>query len=924
MEIFVRSALAIVVIAGFGLGCAERAMANRDSLLAFRQRVADSLNAALQREDSLVLMPGGLAFLNRFGVCDTLDTLPVRFSFNESEQTFRIKVRRREAYQIDLESNDHALVRDINFYLNRIWGLNLATIPGLSKTDLFAGIACGADTVDQPYVIMSDTALPWDSAYRVLVHHLIDSISGRSVLLANSYWINGVLCSGSAIHQFYTTINLQQRMYPAYVLSRGFDSSVYVIPPDFHLVHGGLHVIVRAKPVLQYEGESCDDSTLGGFYFTENQASTHAWLYVTLLETTTMCNLERTHLLGSHQELIDSMWFTVPFTAQIARFELNSNGMMHLKSMLHSSSVFSCDSSTILPLFLLVDPDDGPEDCIETFCLGGEFVIDTIYGALQYMAPGGSGCGAQWNPQPVYCIGFCDSLPPPKFCLEGVISATAYQYSQEWPYDSTEFATGLAGENGFERGTLGRWRVSDSYVYSTPIIAATAYDDTSQRIYRDAGVFSDALQMFVHGHKELNDTTRWIRTDTVTAYSPNGEPVEETNALWIPSSARFGHQGSVPVMVARNASYGTIDFESFEESGAYPDNRARPGHAGSWSYRLPMTSEDSDTLVSVVVDARVAEHGLLLRYWVRTTYNGGSVGESGYLYPAQIWSDVLDDTLAGPVPTRIAQTGAWSLYEKRIESLDSASIGQRLDIRFRNATGADTVWIDDIRIEPIEAASTCNVYDAATLRLVCAFDDQHFGVHYQYNGEGKLTRMLRETERGRRTVTEAQYHVPLVSPNDTTVFAGATRPDAPYARAYQPPRLRFDGGGGGDLLGANPVSGSLLHFTLTPEGEKISVMGSRPMTWEEFKAMDLPAIHGLRLPRIEKLRFVSELGSLDERIARLDELETTIEDPSARANLAKTRTRLETERRKLLERAGVSDEEAERVREEMATMKYAQ
>ena len=281
----------------------------------------------------------------------------------------------------------------------------------------------------------------------------------------------------------------------------------------------------------------------------------------------------------------------------------------------------------------------------------------------------------------------------------------------------------------------------------------------------------------------------------------------------------------------------------------------------------------------------------------------------------------MSDTLSGPIPVRIAQTGAWSLYEKRIESLESATIGERLDIRFRNATGADTVWIDDIRIEPIEAASSCHVYDAGTLRLVCTFDDQHFGVYYQYNGEGKLTRMLRETERGRRTVKEAQYHVPLVARNDTTVFAGATRPDASYARAYQPPRLRFGGAGGSDLLGTNPMGGSLLQLTLTPEGEKISVMGSRPMTWEEFRSMDLPAIHALRLPRVEKLRLVSELGSLDDRIAGLQEMEATVEDPSARANLATTRARLERERRTLLERAGVSEAEAERVRAEMGRMK---
>ncbi len=79
-----------------------------------------------------------------------------------------------------------------------------------------------------------------------------------------------------------------------------------------------------------------------------------------------------------------------------------------------------------------------------------------------------------------------------------------------------------------------------------------------------------------------------------------------------------------------------------------------------------------------------------------------------------------------------------------------------------NSPDVNNVWLDDIRIQPLDAQMTAYVYDTATLRLLTSFDDQHFGLYYQYNGEGKLVRKLFETERGMKTIQETQYHIPLI------------------------------------------------------------------------------------------------------------------------------------------------------------------
>ena len=52
------------------------------------------------------------------------------------------------------------------------------------------------------------------------------------------------------------------------------------------------------------------------------------------------------------------------------------------------------------------------------------------------------------------------------------------------------------------------------------------------------------------------------------------------------------------------------------------------------------------------------------------------------------------------------------------------------------------------------------MYDVKSLRLLTLFDDQHFGLYYQYNSEGQLVRKLIETERGLKVITETQYNTP--------------------------------------------------------------------------------------------------------------------------------------------------------------------
>jgi hypothetical protein len=67
----------------------------------------------------------------------------------------------------------------------------------------------------------------------------------------------------------------------------------------------------------------------------------------------------------------------------------------------------------------------------------------------------------------------------------------------------------------------------------------------------------------------FNGTTlsnaNWQLVSQVTKTSPNGEALEEKNALGIYSSARYGYHKNLPTIVGQNAQYNNLVFESFED-----------------------------------------------------------------------------------------------------------------------------------------------------------------------------------------------------------------------------------------------------------------------------------------------------------------------------------------------------------------------
>lgn len=79
-----------------------------------------------------------------------------------------------------------------------------------------------------------------------------------------------------------------------------------------------------------------------------------------------------------------------------------------------------------------------------------------------------------------------------------------------------------------------------------------------------------------------------------------------------------------------------------------------------------------------------------------------------------------------------------------------------IEISLVNNSGSVPVYFDDVRIHPIDGSMKSFVYDPETFRLMSELDENNFSTFYEYDNEGGLIRVKKETSRGIKTIQETR------------------------------------------------------------------------------------------------------------------------------------------------------------------------
>ena len=163
---------------------------------------------------------------------------------------------------------------------------------------------------------------------------------------------------------------------------------------------------------------------------------------------------------------------------------------------------------------------------------------------------------------------------------------------------------------------------------------------------------------------------------------------------------------------------------------------------------------------------QIDEAGLSIRIWVKKRpYSSSSTDiDLGSAFHLE-----LDDYYTTPISGTfniLAKTGEWSLLECTVNDFSTFTIGNEfvpVIMLTRPLTSVSPylpfidVYVDDIRVQPVDAQMACHIFDRDNLTLLATLNDQHFASLYQYDAEGRLVRKLAETERGVVTLEESHY-----------------------------------------------------------------------------------------------------------------------------------------------------------------------
>jgi hypothetical protein len=361
--------------------------------------------------------------------------------------------------------------------------------------------------------------------------------------------------------------------------------------------------------------------------------------------------------------------------------------------------------------------------------------------------------------------------------------------------------------NPYTTGILGNWRQYKNYTYYGQ---RAETDPSLSTNIRTAGVIPNFVPFWIFQNAQLvaqTDTTKWVWNTQSTMFNHKGMEIENKDPLGRYNTGLYGYNSTLPTAVVQNAQFREAAFDGFEDYGfmtrvcdttcpvaghfdftpyAYKITTSQK-HTGKSSLQVsagtqvalsfPIATVSQDTMSAklAVVTASDACNALVVSLksikanssFIEPTFSpfaGRQMLISAWVKEAQ---DCNCNTYTNNSITVFAGgTSAYSInfYPsgsivegwQRYEGVFSIPIADTSVTFSLNATGAANVYFDDIRIIPFNANMKSFVYNPGNLRLMAELDENNYATFYEYDDDGTLIRVKKETERGIQTIKETR------------------------------------------------------------------------------------------------------------------------------------------------------------------------
>jgi hypothetical protein len=142
----------------------------------------------------------------------------------------------------------------------------------------------------------------------------------------------------------------------------------------------------------------------------------------------------------------------------------------------------------------------------------------------------------------------------------------------------------------------------------------------------------------------------------------------------------------------------------------------------------------------------------ILSAWVRE-----DVGPSPITYGnARVEVSFIGSPIVYNFGTDVAKNKVIDGWQRIEESFIIPGSASHVNLKLINnsSLGGVNAYFDDIRILPKDGQMKTYVYDPITLKLSAVLDENNYATFYEYDEEGKLVRVKKETEKGIMTIQE--------------------------------------------------------------------------------------------------------------------------------------------------------------------------
>jgi hypothetical protein len=353
--------------------------------------------------------------------------------------------------------------------------------------------------------------------------------------------------------------------------------------------------------------------------------------------------------------------------------------------------------------------------------------------------------------------------------------------------------------NPYLTGYLGNWLPYKQMVWLSGRSGQELLTNTTGSTnIRQGGYYKNFKAFWIYDNGwNMSGDNDWVTSVTSTLYDRYSQELETKDALGHYSAARYGFRYTLPVAVGVNARSREIYYDGFDDykfnntCGVQPceldefsiqqqvggDYAARlsadDAHSGNYSYKLTNALELKTYLFR-------NEHtpGIYLNINQLGEYYLNPLGWAGLRgfcpvndrkYIFSVW---VKDNAPGSTDVKIKLTvnnsdvtlltkaivEGWKLVEGEMNFSTNAPEGDMPEVPFRlePTVAGSNILIDDIRMFPYDGQLKTYTYDDQTMRVMAEMDENNYATFYEYDDEGSLVRVKKETERGIMTIKESR------------------------------------------------------------------------------------------------------------------------------------------------------------------------